>query len=294
MKRSIKIPALYYPLWLLIKGIAALPLPILYKLADFLFWLMYYRLGYQKEVVIHNLRMAFAEKNEDELEVIAKEFYRQFADIMVEILHLGGMSRSEMLRRVIFTNPECLSDYVKAGTPVLIMGSHVANWEWSLSAAAVTFNFPVEGVYKPLNNLFFEEFILHTRSRLGAHLIKMKDTLREFIAKKNVPRVVALLSDQVPLHSNFNFWTQFMYQNTPFYIGAEKLSLRFGYPVLFLDLKRTSRGNYEITFEQITDGKTNPDGVTEDYPITLVFAQKLEAAIRRAPADYLWTHKRWK
>ncbi|HEY4651806.1 MAG TPA: hypothetical protein VIG72_10340 [Pontibacter sp.] len=30
------------------------------------------------------------------------------------------------------------------------------------------------------------------------------------------------------------------------------------------------------------------------FPLTQAFAEKLDAAIRRAPADYLWTHKRWK
>ncbi|ARS34328.1 lysophospholipid acyltransferase family protein [Pontibacter actiniarum] len=294
MKKSTDIPPLYYPLWLLLKGLAALPLPVLYVLADFLYLLMYRVVGYRKKVVLQNLRMAFPEKSETELRSIAKAFYRQFADVVVEILHLAGMSRSEMQRRVKFTNPELLAGYVEAGTPVLILGSHVGNWEWSLSAAAVTFGFPSEGVYKPLNNPFFEAFMRHTRSRLGAHLIKMKETLREFVSKRRQPRVVALLSDQTPLRSEITFWTQFMHQDTPFYTGAEKLSERFGYPVLFLDVKRTSRGHYALTFEQITDGKQKPAVAAEDHPITVAFAQKLEAALRRAPADYLWTHKRWK
>ncbi|WP_276497442.1 lysophospholipid acyltransferase family protein [Pontibacter litorisediminis] len=296
MDKRINIPPLYYPFWLLLKAVAALPLPVLYLLADFLYFLMYYVTGYRKAVVQQNLRMAFPEKSEQEREGVAKAFYRQFADVMVEILHLAGMRREEMQRRTRFTNPGLLAKYVEAGTPVLILGSHVGNWEWSLSASAVTFGFPSEGVYKPLNNPFFESFMLHTRSRLGAHLIKMKDTLREFVAKREVPRVVALLSDQTPLRSEITFWTQFMHQETPFYTGAEKLSQRFGYPVLFLDVKRTRRGHYDLTFEEITDGKAVPVGVAPEteYPITVAFAQKLEAALRRAPADYLWTHKRWK
>ncbi|WP_108210959.1 lysophospholipid acyltransferase family protein [Pontibacter mucosus] len=295
MNKRINIPPAYYPLWLLLKGLAALPLPVLYLFADFLYFLMYYVIGYRKKVVEQNLRMAFPENGEQERQRIAKAFYRQFADVMVEILHLASMSREEMLRRTTFTNPEVLSRYVEGGTPVLILGTHVANWEWSLSAAAVTFNFPAEGVYKPLNNPFFESYMLHTRSRLGAHLIKMKDTLREFVAKRKVPRVVALLSDQTPLRSEINFWTEFLHQDTPFYTGAEKLSQRFGYPVLFLDVKRTSRGHYALTFEEITDGKTVHGLSTEaEFPVTVAFARKLEAALRRAPADYLWTHKRWK
>ncbi|MDX5422641.1 MAG: lysophospholipid acyltransferase family protein [Hymenobacteraceae bacterium] len=292
MKKRIHIPPIYYPLWLLLKGLAALPLPVLYQLANFLYFLMYQVLGYRKKVVLQNLRRAFPEKSEAEVQHIAKAFYRQFADVVVEILRLAGMSRAEMQRRVTFTNPEVLADYVEAGTPVIILGTHVGNWEWSLSAAAVTFSFPAEGVYKPLNNPFFEAFMLHTRSRLGARLIKMKETLRDFVARRKQPRVVALLSDQSPLWSDINFWTSFMHQDTPFYTGAEKLSNMFGYPVLFLDVKRTSRGHYALTFDEIRVEADPAD--PEAFPITVAFAQKLEAAIRRAPADYLWTHKRWK
>ncbi|WP_242916409.1 lysophospholipid acyltransferase family protein [Pontibacter liquoris] len=294
MKKSINIPPLYYPLWLLLKGLAALPLPVLYLLANGLYFLMYYLLGYRKKVVAQNLQLAFPEKSPDALQRIAKDFYRQFADIIVEILHLAAMSREEMLRRVTFTNPEAVTEYVAAGTPVVILGSHVGNWEWSLSAAALSFPFPAEGVYKPLNNPFFEAFMLHTRSRLGGHAIKMKDTLRDFMAKRNQPRIVALLSDQTPLKSEITFWTQFMHRETPFYTGAEKLARRFQYPVVFLDMKRTSRGYYTLSFEKLWDGTPQELAAADQYPITELFAQKLEAAIRRAPSDYLWTHKRWK
>lgn len=293
VSKSPNIPPLYYPLWVLLKAVAALPLPVLYLLADVLYLLLYHVVGYRKKVVLQNLRLAFPEMSEAQRQQTAKAFYRQFADVVVEILHLASMSRAEMQRRVTFTNPELLRRYVKGGTPVLILGSHVGNWEWCLSAAAVAFDFPAEGVYKPLNNPFFEAFMRHTRSRLGAHPVKMKETLREFVAKRKVPRVVALLSDQTPLRSEINFWTGFMHQDTPFYTGAEKLSDMFKYPVLFLDVVRTSRGHYALTFEEITDGKQKPL-TSSDYPITVAFAQRLEAAIRRAPADYLWTHKRWK
>ncbi|HEY4652796.1 MAG TPA: lysophospholipid acyltransferase family protein, partial [Pontibacter sp.] len=293
MKKTIDIPPLYYPLWLLLKGLAALPLAVLYLFADFLYFLLYYVVGYRRKVVLQNLRSSFPEKSEAEVQTIAKAFYRQFADVIVEILHTAGMRKEEMRQRVQFTNPEMLANLVNSGTPVLILGSHVANWEWALSAAAVTFNFPAEGVYKRLNNPFFESFMLHTRSRLGARLIEIKQTSRDFIRNRHVPRVVALLSDQTPLPHETDFWTNFLCQDTGFYVGAEKLQRMFGYPVLFLDVKRVKRGHYNLTFEPISNETIVPETSLGYFPLTQAFAEKLDAAIRRAPADYLWTHKRW-
>ncbi|WP_199688458.1 lysophospholipid acyltransferase family protein [Pontibacter oryzae] len=291
MNKKTSIPPLYYPLWLLLKGLSLLPLSVLYLLADFLYFVVYYVVGYRKEVVLSNLQRAFPEKSLEEIHQIAKGFYRQFADVIVETLKLLSMDAAEMERRIVFTNQDLLDDFVKQGKTVITMGSHAANWEWVLSAGAVQFGFPAYGVYKPLNNAFFETFMLRTRSKLGAKLIKMKDTLRDFAANRNMPRVVAMLSDQTPLKSEITFWTTFLHQDTPFYEGAEKLANKFGYPVLFLDTHRTSRGHYTLTFELISNGK--PDASTE-ASITETFARKLEAAIRRHPADYLWTHKRWK
>ncbi len=294
MKKAIPIPPTYYPLWFLLKGLSMLPLPVLYVLADVLYVVVYHLIGYRKKVVLGNLRRAFPEKSEPELRLVTKDFYRQFADVAVETLRLRSMDSAEMDRRITFANQHLLDDLVRQGKTVITMGSHSCNWEWVLSAGAVEFGFPSVGIYKPLNNEFFEAFMLKARTRLGARLIKMKDTLRDFASHRNESRVVAMLSDQTPLKSEITFWTTFLHQDTPFYVGAEKIATRFNCPVLFLDVKRTRRGHYTLTFETIWDGTKPLATVTEEYPITTLFAKKLEASIRRSPADYLWTHKRWK
>nr|WP_255594056.1 lysophospholipid acyltransferase family protein [Pontibacter sp. HSC-14F20] len=269
-----------------------LPLPVLYLLADFLFVLVYYVIGYRKKVVLQNLRNSFPEKSEQEIQGIARAFYRQFPDLIVEILKLASMDAAEMRRRIVFSNQEVLDDYVQRGGTVITMGSHSGNWEWILSAGAVQFGFPAEGVYKPLKNEFFEEFMLYLRGRLGARLIKMKDTMRDFVRNRKTPRVVAMLSDQTPPYGEIQFWTTFLNQDTPFFVGAEKLAHAFGCPVLFLDVERIKRGHYCLTFDVLSDGTTKPGEGT--FLITEGFARKLETSIRRNPANYLWTHKRWK
>lgn len=292
VKNPPNIPALYYPLWLLLQGLSLLPWSVLYLLSDLLYVLVYYLVGYRKKVVLQNLRNAFPEKPEAERQGIAKAFYRQFTDIVVEILKLGSMSADDLRKRITFTNQEVLHDFVQRGTPVIAMGSHSCNWELVLSAGAVQFGFPAEGVYKPLQNDFFEAYMRYLRSRLGARLIKMKDTMRDFVRNRKVPRVIAMLSDQTPPYGEIQFWTTFLNQETPFYVGAEKLANAFNYPVLLLHVDRVKRGHYCLTFEVLADGSAKPEEGT--FPITEAFARKLEASIQRNPANYLWTHKRWK
>ena len=280
----------YYPFWWLLTGFSRLPFPVLYFFSDFLFLLLYRVIGYRKKVVHQNMERSFPEKTTAEINALLPAFYRNLCDIIVETLKLATIDAKSLKERTRFLNPEVAFKHLEAGLPVIVLGSHLANWEWALSGAAVHFPFPADGVYKPLSSTFFERFMQHTRTRLGAHLFPMKDTLRDFIRRQKIPRLISLLSDQTPPKSEIQYWTTFLNQDTGFYVGADKLATSFHYPVIFVGAKRIKRGHYEYGFEAIYDGRSP---VTE-FEITERYARILERWIRENPADYLWSHRRWK
>ena len=72
---------LYYGLVL---PLSYLPLRILYVLADFLFILFCTLLPYRKRVIDQNLQIAFPNQSNEERKQIRKDFYRYFADLLVE------------------------------------------------------------------------------------------------------------------------------------------------------------------------------------------------------------------
>ena len=130
------------------------------------------------------------------------------------------------------------------------------------------------------------------RSRLGPTPVKMKEVLRHLIQQRKKARMLCLLSDQTPPGGEIQYWTSFMNQDTPFYVGADKLSEAFRYPVIFIAARRLGRGRYEFAFELLQDA-----GIKEkvsEYPVTEAYARTLENWIRQYPADYLWSHRRWK
>ena len=239
-----------------------------------------------------NLVNAFPEKSATEIDKLVPAFYRNLCDIMVETLKLLSLNAEELTKRVKLTNTEIINPFIAAGKPVLVMGSHLANWEWALNAGVVNFNVPLDGIYKPLSNEFFDWLMLRLRSKLGGHLVPMKDTLRDFMRRKNIPRIISMLSDQTPPRGEIQYWTTFLNQETPFFVGADKLAASFKYPVLFLGAHRVKRGYYEFRFEMLHDLEA-PLG-SEEFPITERYARQLENWIRQYPADYLWSHRRWK
>lgn len=286
------LPFKYYPLWWLLQGLAALPFPVLYLLADITYGLIFYVVGYRKKVVYQNLRNSFPEKHDGQIKQIAKRFYHNLADIIFEILKLGTITKEEMGQRVQYKNPELLQAYLDKGITVIALGSHACNWEWGLASSSCFFKEPADGVYKPLNNAFFEIYMRFLRSRLGATPVKMKEVLRHLVQHRSEPRMLALLSDQTPPGGEIQYWTSFLNQDTAFYVGADKLADAFKYPVVFIGVTRKGRGRYQFEFELLRE----PGTITKEteYPITEAYARTLEKWIQQYPADYLWSHRRWK
>ncbi|MFC6998236.1 lysophospholipid acyltransferase family protein [Rufibacter roseus] len=281
------------PLWWLLKGISLLPFPVLYVFSDFLYLVVYRVVGYRKKVVRQNLERAFPGKTISERRAIEKQFFRNLADIIVETLKLVSLTPEELAKRVTLKNRETIDSYLEQGKPVMALGAHLGNWEFMSAAGNAMFPYPIDGVYKPLASPFFEAFMYHLRSRFGITLVPMKETLRHMLRHRGQTRILTLLSDQVPPFKLIQFWTNFLHQDTPFYVGAEKMRTSFGYPTFFAGMRHVGRGYYEVEFQELLPPPVDGENI-DHFPLTEAFARKLEVWIEQNPADYLWSHKRWK
>lgn len=78
--------------WLL----SVLPLWILYRLSDGLYYIMYYVARYRRRLVRKNLTASFPDKTEDEIVKIEKKFYSWLCDYFVETVKLATMSEQQI------------------------------------------------------------------------------------------------------------------------------------------------------------------------------------------------------
>lgn len=279
---------LIYPLIVLI---SILPFRILYMLSDLLYLFLYYVIGYRKKVVMNNLKIAFPEKSNDELTIIMKKFYSHFLDIFMEMLKTFSISNDEILRRFKLTNPKELDAFMGKHKNILLMSSHYANFEWLFSL-----NLRVDhhgfAAYKKVNNKYFNNYIVRSRSRFNTTLISTK----EFTAaldkndKKDQNNIYGMLIDQSPKLRKTHHWTTFFGKEVPVITGTEMLAKKYNYAVMYIETTKVKRGFYETKMEILSE---NPRNVA-DYEITDLFMKKLEAHIRREPAYYFWSHKRFK
>jgi KDO2-lipid IV(A) lauroyltransferase len=284
----------FEPLRWLLLGLAHLPLTVLYLFAEVIYFLLAYVVRYRWRVVTENLRNSFPEKTPAEIERIGKAFYRHFSQVIIEILKLAAISPGELRQRMRFVNPELMTRHFADKRLVLSLGSHMGNWEWILSGAALEFPGRAAGVYKPLNNKFFESFMRRLRTRLGADAVPMLATLRYLVAHRGQGHTLSLLTDQAAGPEDKPYWTDFLHQDTSFYTSADRLAAQLDCAVLYVGIRRVRRGYYEVTFTELPDGRVAKVASAGTFPVTEAFARQLEADMRASPEQYLWTHRRWK
>lgn len=217
-------------------------------------------------------------------------FYRNLADIIVETIKQPCLSPAFFQEHIHFPNLSQIQDRILAGHTIVGMSSHQANWEW-IPAALVLNKMPVDSIYKPLTNPFFEQLMLHIRSHLGPVPTAMNALPRQLVARKHIPRIIGLISDQVPDVPEQAYWMDFLHRDTPFYPGSERLARSRNMAVFFFDIVRVRRSYYEVTFRLVAEP---PYDALPLGAILESYRDVLESSIRRNPSDWLWSHKRWK
>ena len=267
-----------------------LPTTVLYKLADVLAFVLRDIVGYRKQVVLTNLRNSFPEKNEEEIQQIAKETYTHLADRVVENIKCLTISEAEFLNRCQVENIEVLTKLYDEGRDVVLMIAHTGSWEWAGYVAHTLTKFKIYGVYSPASNKYFNDLIIGTRGKMGMNLISMKDTSNYFKQKKDERTFHVFFTDQSPSNPNNAYWTKFMNQDTPFFYGGARYAVKHNCIPVFANIIQVKRGYYRVRLTVIKEDVTNctPDEIVQGY------AELLEKQLRALPSDWLWSHKRWK
>jgi KDO2-lipid IV(A) lauroyltransferase len=262
----------------------------MYIISDGIYGILFYVTKYRKAVVMNNLAIAFPEKSEAERIQIAKQFYRNFTDTFIETIKLISISKKEFNKRVII-NADVVNNLYATGKNVQIHTGHFFNWEvGNLAMSANMLNYVFLGVYAPPKGEAMHRIIKKLRSKFGTVLIPSTTFKNTFHNYTKQPYVVGLVADQNPGDPNFAAWLPFFGKMTPSVTGPEKGAKRMDTAVVMMDFYKVKRGYYNIEYTLLTtEPKSMPDG-----KLTKTLIAFIENAIRQRPANYLWSHRRWK
>lgn len=297
-RQSLMSRIIHAPVEWTLSAMARLPLSVLYPLvATPLYHLAYHIVGYRRKVVRRNLEESFPDMPEAERLDIERKFYRNFADYVVETIKLLHISDDEMRSRMTFEGIDKIDRLFDEGKSIVAYFSHTGNWEWAPSITMWTAVHPGEGiefcqVYRPLKDVWADEFFLRLRSRFRPLSFPKATVFRDLLRFRRDGRlsITGFMSDQKPSHGDPTHPMLFLGRPTAMITGTETLARKLGMAAVYMDMYKTSRGHYRIRMRLLAEDASElpPMELTERY------AAVLQQTILRNPSIWLWSHKRWR
>jgi KDO2-lipid IV(A) lauroyltransferase len=267
-----------------------LPSAVLYKLAHAIAWVLEHVVHYRKKVIWQNLHHAFPEKSDAELQKIYSQSYRHLAYRIVETIKCFTITAEEVQARVQIQNPEMISDCYAAGRHVVLLVGHIASWEYGGYKASLFYPYQTSAVVSLVKNPYFNRLIQKSRGKFGMHLITNNESKKIYTTELDRLNMTILISDQSPSNLKTAYWTNFLNQDTAFFTGGERYARQNNCVVIYPKIVQGKPGWYTAELIKIAD---NPNDLPENA-VTEKYVQVLEQHIRQHPADWLWSHKRWK
>lgn len=267
-----------------------MPFRMMYVFSDGIYFLIYYVLGYRRNVVRKNLQISFPEKNPDEIQLLIKKFYHHLCDISLEGIKGFTLNEKELISRHHILNPELADHYFNQGVSTIAVPGHYNNWEWGSLSPGLQIKYPIVGFYKCMSNTRVDEFARKHRAKFKTRLAPLRETSSTFNELSGMPHAYIMAADQSPTNLNECYWIDFLNHDTPWLHGPEKYARKYNCPVIYVDIQKVKRGFYELKLVLLTE---DPSSMA-DGGITRLYAQHLEKSILKEPAYWLWSHRRWK
>lgn len=262
-------------------------------------WLFYTVVRYRRSVVEDNLRQCFPERDETERAGIAKDFYEHLAHQFLASPKMIAAPSEVIAERYMRLDvpSEMIQERQSGARAFIVLMGHIGNWE-IFCASNIYLNrygITLEQLYRPLRNESLDRVQRQMRMMHGAITTPKGDIGRRMVQlmredKAQHSYAIAFIADQTPSPRYIGLWADFLHRETAFLDGAERLARKYGLPVYYNDITRLSNRQYVGQLIRISDNAAN----TEPGAITRAYIRMLETTIRRDPAIWLWSHKRWK
>ncbi|MBK8712704.1 MAG: lipid A biosynthesis acyltransferase [Niastella sp.] len=280
---------MYYLIYGILYLFSLLPFFILYGISNVLSFLLYRILGYRREVVLQNLRIAFPDKTEQQLKAIARKFYRNLVDTFLESIKLLSLPAGRFDKRAVIDISK-INEIAAKGKNIQLHSGHQMNWEYANYAVARNINIPFIGVYMRINNKALDKIFYNLRSKYGTRLVAAQEFKNRRHSVFQGQYALGLVADQNPGRPGLADWLYFFSKPAGFVTGPDKGARLNNTAVFFVRFIIVKRGFYRFEPILISENAAEkPEGW-----FTLAYRDFVEETIREQPDNYLWSHKRWK
>ena len=166
------------------------------------------------------------------------------------------------------------------------MISHMGNWELFSHLTPLFPHFNYGAVYHRLANDYVDRHFKETRARFGVTLFDRREGYLKCVAFIRAGGAVGVLVDQYA--GLAGTWMPFFRRLTSTSTLAATLALRSDTDIVPIAIRTTGVARWHV----VVSSPVKSDADAEVF--TARINRELEKQIAAAPADWLWSHNRWK
>lgn len=280
---------MYYILYGFLYLVSLIPFFIIYRISDFIYFILYHLAGYRKKIVMDNLAIAFPQKTLKERQAIAKQFYKNLIDTFLESIKMLSMSDKTFAKRASMDMTE-VNKLLARGKNIQMHSGHQMNWEYGHWAVATQITIPWVGVYKKISSEAVDRLFKKLRNKGTTVLVGVHEFKSMAHTVFNGQYALGLIADQNAGKAALGYWLNFFGKPVPFVTGPDKGARKNNPAIVFVKFVKLKRGYYRFENTVVAEeGAQYKEG-----ELTRMYRDFLEKTIKEQPANYLWTHRRWR
>jgi len=240
------------------------------------------------EICKKNISLAFPQISETKMNDVIKNMWINYGKIFAEYPFIKNFRNSNKNNLISIENKNYLLDIKKAKEPVIFISGHFNNFEL-MAMTIEKFGIDLAAVYRPLNNKFLNPMMEKIRKKyickkqVKKGISGTKELLRYF---KNGSSIALMIDQRVSQGIKANFFGKNAFTTT---LPAQFVK-KFNAKIVPVYIERTENDLFKIKIDEpikFDKQETIPS-------ITLSLNRILEKMILKNPAQWIWTHNRWK
>ena len=252
------------------------------------------RVKIRRRVVRENLQIAFPDWSAAECRDVARGMWEHLLLMVVEIAHAPRVIHKTTWRKHLrIHGMEEMVRTLWLDRPKVILSGHFGNFELAAYLFGV-FGFRIFSVARELDNPLLDDFVTAFRESRGQRILPKKGSSPDVAVVLAENGALGLLGDQAA--GPRGCWVDFFGRPASVHKAIGVFSLSSQAPIMVCSATR--RGGRLFDYDLRLDGTADPAaGGPETADLRAVsqwYTSILEQAIRRAPAQYWWVHRRWR
>ena len=240
--------------------------------------------GYRTRVQ-DNLRLIYPDMSEEQRASTVAATLRNIGRIIIELRSPMGLRKQALAAPVQGPGWDAMLEARKEGRPVILVSGHFGNYD-VIRAGTIARGFRVGGIYRALNNPWFNRYYLRNISTIGEPLFERgRRGLGQMVRFLREGGTVAMLIDQ---HIQKGEPLVFMGQTALTALSAAEMALKYdALLVPCYGIRRADGLSFDAVFEA-------PIPHTTAVEMTQALNNSLQARIEQNIDHWFWIHRRWK